>query len=172
MVFGMVKGASLASIESESGGRTSADDNLPVGASPGTRQPYRVDMGESEGGEHSNESSLGSAGRHSEAGSDGTNKPGTAKFLQYTERHLTSELLFCCSTGNLRRLKRVLEQANKSIMSESYADYDNRTPLHVAASEGSFKVADWLVKSGVPMNPVDGGRRRWRAPCTATTAIW
>ena len=157
MVFGMVKGASLASIDSESGGRTSADDNLPVGASPGTRQPYRVDMGESEGGEHSNESSLGSAGRHSEAGSDGTNKPGTAKFLQYTERHLTSELLFCCSTGNLRRLKRVLEQANKSTTSESYADYDNRTPLHVAASEGSFKVADWLVKSGVPVNPVD----RW-----------
>ena len=67
-----------------------------------------MDMGESEGGEHSNESSLGSTEKHSEAGSDGTNKPGTAKFLQYTERHLTSELLFCCSTGNLRRLKRAL----------------------------------------------------------------
>ena len=156
MVFGMVTEASVASIESESDGRTSADDNLPVGASPGSRQPYRMDMGESEGGEHSNESSLGSTGKHSEAGSDGTNKPGTAKFLQYTERHLTSELLFCCSTGNCVGSSAC---SNRRIR----ASRAKVTPIttiarrFVAASEGSFKVADWLVKSGVPMNPVD----RW-----------
>jgi len=132
-----------------------ASDNLPVGASPGLRSPYRVEMeDEDERFESTNGSKYGDG---STSGDDQTNKPGTAKFLQYTERHLTSELLFCASMGNLKRLKRVLEKSGKSITSEPYADYDNRTPLHVAASEGSFAVADWLVKSGVGMNPVD----RW-----------
>ena len=146
------------SLDSDSGQRM-ANDALPVGASPGIRAPYRVDMSEFDSTEDlTNDSSLG---RHSDgdatSGDDATNKPGTAKFLQYTERHLTSELLFCSSTGNLKRLKRVLERSKKTITSENFSDYDNRTPLHVAASEGSFAVADWLVKSGVTINPVD----RW-----------
>jgi hypothetical protein len=145
-----------------------ASDSVPVGASPGVRSSYRViddvEYGDLEGTNDSSgngDRSWGGTGdKNSDGGTSGddqTNKPGTAKFLQYTSRHLTSELLFCSSTGNLRRLRRVLEKAGKNISSESYADYDNRTPLHVAASEGSFAVADWLVKSGVLINPVD----RW-----------
>ena len=93
------------SLDSDSGQRM-ANDALPVGASPGIRAPYRVDMSEFDSTEDlTNDSSLG---RHSDgdatSGDDATNKPGTAKFLQYTERHLTSELLFCSSTGNLKRL--------------------------------------------------------------------
>lgn len=138
-----------------------ASSDLPVGASPGARAPFRLvhedDVGANEDtNEYSEYSAHGSDGGTT-SGDDGTNKPGTTKFVQYASRHLTSELLFCSSTGNLKRLKRVLEKAGKSISSESYADYDNRTPLHVAASEGSFAVADWLVKSGVQINPVD----RW-----------
>jgi len=133
-----------------------ASGDLPVGASPGTRASFRVDV-DGDANEGTNEFSAHGSDGGGTSGDDGTNKPGTAKFVQFASRQLTSELLFCSSTGNVKRLKRILEKAGKSITAESYADYDNRTPLHVAASEGSFAVADWLVKSGVKINPVD----RW-----------
>ena len=86
-----------------------------------------------------------------------TNKPGTYDFLKYNERHLTSEVLFCASMGNLRRLKMVLKRAKKTITSETFQDYDQRTPLHIAASDGSVMVTNWLIEQGVDMNPID----RW-----------
>ena len=86
-----------------------------------------------------------------------TNKPGTYEFLKYNERHLTSEVLFCASMGNLRRLKMVLKRANKTITSEPFNDYDQRTPLHIAASDGSVMVTNWLIEQGVELNPID----RW-----------
>ena len=63
--------------------------------------------------------------------------PGTYEFLKYNQRHLASEVLFCASMGNLQRLKMVLDRAKSTIASESFTDYDKRTPLHVAASDGS-----------------------------------
>ena len=86
-----------------------------------------------------------------------TNKPGTYDFLKYNERHLTSEVLFCASMGNLRRLKMVLKRAKKTITSETFQDYDQRTPLHIAASDGSVMVTNWLIEQGVDMTPID----RW-----------
>ena len=86
-----------------------------------------------------------------------TNKPGSYEFLKYNERHLTSEVLFCASMGNLRRLKMVLKRANKTITSEPFNDYDQRTPLHIAASDGSVMVTNWLIEQGVDLNPID----RW-----------
>ena len=70
-----------------------------------------------------------------------SNRPGTYEFLKYNTRHLTAEVLFCSSMGNLRRLKMVLNKAGKTIRDESYADYDKRTPLHIAASEGQLVAA-------------------------------
>lgn len=61
--------------------------------------------------------------------------------------------------GNLRRLKMVLQRAKKTIVDESYADYDMRTPLHVSASDGSVVVTNWLIEQKVEMNPLD----RWGA---------
>jgi hypothetical protein len=52
-------------------------------------------------------------------------------------------LLYRYAAGNLRRLKMVLTRAKKTINDEPYADYDNRTPLHVAASDGSVMVTNW-----------------------------
>ena len=86
-----------------------------------------------------------------------SNKPGTYEFLKYNQRHLTSEVLFCASMGNLRRLKMVLQRAKKTISDEPYADYDKRTPLHVAASDGSVMVTNWLIEQKVHVNPLD----RW-----------
>ena len=79
------------------------------------------------------------------------------EFLKYNERHLTSEILFCASMGNLRRLKMVLKRAGKTITSESFADYDQRTPLHIASSDGSVLVTNWLIEQGVNLNATD----RW-----------
>lgn len=86
-----------------------------------------------------------------------SNKPGTYEFLKYNQRHLTSEVLFCASMGNLRRLKMVLQRASKTIGDEPYEDYDKRTPLHVAASDGSVQVTNWLIEQKVDINPTD----RW-----------
>lgn len=38
-------------------------------------------------------------------------------------------------------------------------DYDNRTPLHIAAGAGLFETVRYLVQAGVNVNPVD----RWGA---------
>ena len=86
-----------------------------------------------------------------------SNRPGTYEFLKYNTRHLTAEVLFCASMGNLRGLKMVLNKAGKTIKTENYADYDKRTPLHIAASDGSVFVTNWLLEQGVDMNPLD----RW-----------
>lgn len=86
-----------------------------------------------------------------------SNRPGTYEFLKYNQRHLTSEILFCSSMGNLRRLKMVLTRAGKTIRDEPYSDYDRRTPLHVAASDGSVMVTNWLIEQKVDLNPLD----RW-----------
>jgi ankyrin repeat protein len=34
-------------------------------------------------------------------------------------------------------------------------DYDGRTPLHLAASEGAFATTDWLIGEGVDVDAVD-----------------
>jgi tRNA A-37 threonylcarbamoyl transferase component Bud32 len=59
--------------------------------------------------------------------------------------------------GNLKRMKTILKRANKDISKETFADYDLRTPLHVAASDGSVGVTNWLIEQGVDLNPAD----RW-----------
>lgn len=38
-------------------------------------------------------------------------------------------------------------------------DYDKRTPLHLAASEGCYKVTEWLLSQGASVNAVDRFRR-------------
>jgi len=91
--------------------------------------------------------------------SQGQSNPGSKNYKEYVGRHLTSELLFSASIGNLKRIKRCLEKAGKSITSEPYQDYDLRAPLHIACADGSFAIVDYLVKNGVAINVVD----RWGA---------
>ena len=38
-------------------------------------------------------------------------------------------------------------------------DYDKRTPLHLAASEGCYKVTEWLLEQGADVNAIDRFRR-------------
>lgn len=41
----------------------------------------------------------------------------------------------------------------------STADYDKRTPLHLAAAEGCYSVVVWLLKQGAIINAVDRFKR-------------
>ena len=100
----------------------------------------------------------GDSERGSSQGADssqGQSNPGSKNYKEYVGRHLTSELLFSASIGNLKRIKRCLEKAGRSITSEPYQDYDLRAPLHIACADGSFAVVDYLVKNGVAINVVD-----------------
>jgi len=71
------------------------------------------------------------------------------------EMQKTIELLFFASQGNLERVKHLVSTHTLEIKDPEMADYDKRTPLHLAASEGSYKVCAWLLEQGVDVNAVD-----------------
>ena len=48
-----------------------------------------------------------------------------------------------------------LQKAHQAHENLGVADYDNRTPLHLASSEGHTRCIEWLLSIGVPLNPVD-----------------
>lgn len=75
---------------------------------------------------------------------------------QALKMHRIAELLFYCSVGNLKSLKRMVVKENINIADPiESSDYDKRTPLHLAASDGSYAVADWLISQKAQVNAVD-----------------
>ena len=132
-----------------SGSRENSADR-PRGWSPDSSGSFEFT---NKGGDSDRDSSQGADS------SQGQSNPGSKNYKEYVGRQLTSELLFSASIGNLKRIKRCLEKAGKSITSEPYQDYDLRAPLHIACADGSFAIVDYLVKNGVAINAVD----RWGA---------
>ncbi|RNC83376.1 MAG: glutaminase A [Balneola sp.] len=62
-------------------------------------------------------------------------------------------LIWAASSGDMDELLRLeAEGVNLNI-----ADYDGRTPLHLAVSENQFEVVKYLIENGVDLSPVD----RW-----------
>jgi glutaminase len=57
--------------------------------------------------------------------------------------------------GDLEGLNRL----SNICVSLDKGDYDNRTPLHLAASSGNFEIVQYLVEKGVNVNTKD----RWGA---------
>ena len=51
------------------------------------------------------------------------------------------------SEGNIKELKALKEKG----MSLNSADYDFRTPLHLASSVGQFETVKWLVENGASL---------------------
>lgn len=47
------------------------------------------------------------------------------------------------------------ERLQEGLNIRDVKDYDSRTPLHLAASEGAVSTAEWLIASGVDLSAVD-----------------
>ena len=65
----------------------------------------------------------------------------------------TDTVIWAASCGDLSALRRLVAQG----ASLGNADYDRRTPLHLAAAEGHLNVVQYLLAQGVELNPQD----RW-----------
>ncbi len=64
-------------------------------------------------------------------------------------------LLRACAEDNVVRVRELLAQSNNSLV--AFKDYDRRTALHVAASEGKTELVVLLLDAGANPNPSD----RW-----------
>ncbi|KAL3905425.1 MAG: hypothetical protein SGILL_009683, partial [Bacillariaceae sp.] len=65
------------------------------------------------------------------------------------------KLLQAAALGNLHAMDKILSKDKKKYV--NFRDYDRRTALHVAASEGHLNICDYLVKKGAKINRSD----RW-----------
>ncbi len=65
----------------------------------------------------------------------------------------TDELIWAASLGDMEHISRLVA---RGVRLES-ADYDRRTPLHLAAAEGQTEVVRFLLRQGVDASPRD----RW-----------
>ena len=62
-------------------------------------------------------------------------------------------LIYAASCGDIDEIKRIEAKG----VDLNVSDYDGRTALHLAASEGQFEVVDYLIKRKVNVNAKD----RW-----------
>ena len=61
--------------------------------------------------------------------------------------------------GDLKRCQRIVRLWNLMVSDPACCDYDKRTPLHLAASEGAYGVTEWLLEQGVNVNALDRFKR-------------
>ena len=64
-----------------------------------------------------------------------------------------SQLMWAASKGDLNAILRLESQG----VNISSADYDGRTPLHLAASEGHFELVKFFISRSIELSPKD----RW-----------
>ena len=64
-----------------------------------------------------------------------------------------SQLMWAASKGDLHAILRLESQG----VDISSADYDGRTPLHLAASEGHLELVRFFITRKIPLSPKD----RW-----------
>jgi glutaminase len=62
-------------------------------------------------------------------------------------------IMNACADGNLKALVSIVATLGLSII--DVCDYDKRTPLHVAASEGRHEVVEFLLQKGAKHDVVD-----------------
>lgn len=124
-----------------------SEQNFEQGMTINPSQHWVVNNG---GGGPGSDMELPSAGKRSDALSMESIHGDTA-----ARRRAITELLFFASVGDVRRCQRIARIWNLKVADPSCCDYDKRTPLHLAASEGAYKVTEWLLESGVETNALD-----------------
>lgn len=65
-----------------------------------------------------------------------------------------TDLIYAASIGDLAEVQNIVESTNPDV---SIGDYDQRSPLHLAAAGGFVKIVDFLLKKGANLNAQD----RW-----------
>ncbi|CAG9465309.1 unnamed protein product [Pedinophyceae sp. YPF-701] len=74
-------------------------------------------------------------------------------------RRAIQELLFFASAGDVKRCQKLRDMWKLDLKSPDCCDYDKRTPLHLAASEGAWTVTRWLLAEGADYNALDRFKR-------------
>ena len=74
--------------------------------------------------------------------------------LSKQEFSMGCSVLHQSALGNKIVLQQLLLERPELV---NFRDYDRRSPLHLAASEGQLEICEWLVKKGAKINRVD----RW-----------
>lgn len=131
-----------------------AEDVIPGPASPSMRQSSN-----GRGGAIDISSTLGDSTEHE-------NRKGKGMLASQKDLNLDPEdfamgckVLQQAALGNLHKLMILLDEGGpkkkKSLI--NFRDYDRRTPLHVAASEGHLEICKYLVENGARINRSD----RW-----------
>ena len=75
-------------------------------------------------------------------------------FLRAKSTHQSNFCVFA-----LLRLAASVWVRGPQVSDPKCCDYDKRTPLHLAASEGSYKVAEWLLEQKADVNALDRFKR-------------
>lgn len=104
--------------------------------------------------------SEGSSGSHSSgaAGADAAGAPETKK-QNKAKVSRTSLILWHAHQNDVSAVRKLLEEDGSLVNAR---DYDNRTPLHVAALHGLSDIAKCLIEFGADVNSLD----RWKNTVT------